>query len=266
MKWIIENLTKEPSYLELSEAAKELGFDVQDIRGDFNKSDIAHYYNEQVLFSGCIEMSKLIGAQLREQDCYPATYATFENYLCTAYYPHFGEYLFNDNYVMVPLSELKRRLYFFYGIFGKEGLLFMRPDNGDKPFKAGLFDIQEFDREYEQLTDYKDELVIISSPKNIRGEWRFLVTDRKEILAVSSYRFQGLLTKVPSAPPEATKLCKQILEVGYYPDGVFCIDIAQDNDGNCWLLELTSFSSAGLYAMEKRKVVEGIANYLKGSL
>jgi hypothetical protein len=46
--------------------------------------------------------------------------------------------------------------------------------------------------------------------------------------------------------------------VGNYPDSIFCIDIAEDGDGNCWLLELTSFSSAGLYMTDKVKVVNRV--------
>jgi hypothetical protein len=258
MKWIIENLTKEPSYLELSAAAKELGFDVYDIRGDFKNSDLDRYHDEKVIFVGCIEMCNLIRPQLIERGCYPATFANFEKYLCSQYYPHFGYYLFNDNYVMVPLKELKRRPYFFYGIFGREANIFLRPDSGEKTFKAGLTDLQDLDQFYNQVKEYENDLVVISSPKTINGEWRFLCNDQQEIIAVSSYRYQGLLTKVPSAPIKATEFCKQILSVGYYPDPIFCVDVAQCSDGEFWLMELTSFSSAGLYRMDMKKVVRGV--------
>ena len=76
---------------------------------------------------------------------------------------------------------------------------------------------------------------------------------------MSSYRYQGLLTRIPSAPHGATEKCKELLEVGYYPDNVFCIDIAQDNDGNFWMMELTSFSSAGLYATKKEPIVNRVS-------
>ncbi len=54
----------------------------------------------------------------------------------------------------------------------------------------------------------------------------------------------------------------------YYPDSVFCYDICQDGDGECFLLELTSFSSAGLYATNKAAIVKRVseiaeAEYLK---
>lgn len=261
MKFIIENLVKEPSYLALSQAAKELGYEVQDIKGDFKYSDIAHYQNEEVVFFGCIEMTNTVTKLLKAQGCYPCSFSTFQNYLCQNWYGKFGKYLLNDDYVIVPLSELKRRPYFFFGLFGKEGMIFVRPDSGEKTFKAGLVDFQDFDLFYSQCEQYADDLVVVSSPKTIIGEWRYMCNNKKEIIALSSYRYQGLLTKVPHAPPKATEFVKEILEVGYFPDPVFCVDIAQDGDGNFWLLELTSASSAGMYAMDMKKVVEGVANY-----
>lgn len=259
MNWIIENLTKEPSYKELADKLKELGRNVALINGDYSHSMIKSHQNENVIFLGCIEMNSIVGGKLKEQGCYPGNCSTFENYLCTKYYPYFSEYLFNDNYVIVPLSELIRRKWFFWGLFGKESLLFVRPDSGEKTFKAGLFDIQDIDK---LLQEVDNQLVIVSSPKNIVGEFRFLVS-KKEIIAVSSYRWQGLLTRVPSAPPGAAEFVHKILKVGYHPDEVFCVDVAQDSDGNFWLMELTSFSSAGLYSMDKEKVILGVEKVFK---
>ena len=213
--WIIENLVKEPSFLELSEEAKKQGFPVQDIKGDFAHADISHYKDQCVIFNGSIEMCKLVKNNLIANGNAPITYSTFENYLCSKYYGIFGKYLFNDRYVMLPLSELNRNFYHFYGVYGKEAMLFIRPDSGDKVFKAGLFDLKDFEDFYNQYKEFRNELVIVSTPKNLRGEWRFVCTRHKEILAVSSYRYQGLNTRVPSAPTKATKLCEEILSVGY---------------------------------------------------
>ena len=259
VNWIIENLVKEESFLELSKEAKKQGFNVQDIRGDFYKADISKYNNSCVIFNGSIEMVKLCREVLEPLGNCPISYSTFENYLCSKYYSHFSEYIFNDNYVIVPLVELKRRLYQFYGWFGKESLMFVRPDSGDKSFKAGLIDLQDFFGFYDQFEDNKHDLVVVSTPKNIVGEWRFVCTKYKEILAVSSYRYQGLITRIPSAPHKATKFCETVLDVGYYPDSVFCVDVCQDGDDNFWLMELTSFSSAGLYATNKEPIVRRVS-------
>lgn len=113
-----------------------------------------------------------------------------------------------------------------------------------------------------------NSLVLISTPKNIRWEGRFVVTREKEIIAHSTYRFQGQVTYIPSVPVGATKKCKEVINVGYHPDDIYCVDLAEDSDGEFHLLELTSFSSAGLYASDKKAVVSKVSerilkNYLK---
>lgn len=77
--------------------------------------------------------------------------------------------------------------------------------------------------------------------------------------AVSSYRYQKIQTSIPSAPDGATELIKKVLDKGYFPDKVFCVDVVQDMAGDFWVMELTSFSSAGLYACDTKK----IANLIK---
>jgi len=255
--WIIENL--EQSFLELSEAAKELGHEVIDINRGYEHNLISKVRGKCVIFSGSIEMTKLVGNHLILQANKPSYYCNWKKYKCSAFYGKLGGYLFNDNHCFIPLAELNRRKYFFYGLFGKECLIFVRPDGGDKSFKGGLVDLQDFDSFYEEFKIKECDLVVVSSPKTIRGEWRFVVTSEKKILAQSSYRYQGQAVKIPSAPNGATDLCKKILDEGYFPDDVFCIDICEDNDGNFWLMELTSFSSAGLYAGDKKKIVEGVS-------
>ena len=83
--------------------------------------------------------------------------------------------------------------------------------------------------------------------------------NEKEIIADSTYIYQGKRTQIPSTPPLATKKCKEVLDIGYYPDRIFTIDVAEDNDGNCWLMELNSFTSAGTYAANKEKIVKRVS-------
>lgn len=259
VSWIIENFVKEESFKELEAAVEAAGYPLHVIRGDYARADLSVYKNQCTLFNGSIEMCKMVHADLLAAGCGPNIYCNWKNYLCSSYYPIFADHVFNDNYVLIPFIELKRRLYTFYGMFGRSGMLFVRPDSGDKTFKAELLDIQDFPRFYEDLEQYHNDLILVSTPKNIIGEWRFVCTRYKEILAVSSYRYQGVLTRIPSAPIGATEKCKEILEVGYYPDSVFCIDIAQDAAGDFWMMELTSFSSAGLYATKKAPIVQRVS-------
>lgn len=255
--WLIENITKEESFRDLAEAVEKQGYPLQNLNGSFAYSMISQYVNQPVIFNGSIEMCKLARDFLSVQKNFPIIYCTWENYLCSKYYPALSDFLFNDNYVMVPLKEVKKRLYFFYGIFGREAMIFIRPNDGDKSFKGALLDLKDFEKWYEPSVE--NQLALVSTPKNIRGEWRFVCTKHKEILGYSLYRYQGLITRLPVAPPGAIELCHNILSVGYFPDSVFCVDIVEDNDGNYHLMELNSFSSAGLYACDKTHIVERVS-------
>lgn len=256
-RWIVENFTHESSYMDLVKAIKAEGCDLKEIKGDFKYADLEGYNEEApVIFLGSIEMTNMVQRKLTS--CYPVAYCTQRNYLCSNYMSHFGKYLFNDRYAIISLAELRRNLFFYYGIFGKECMMFIRPDSGQKPFQAQLVDLQDFERFYERSKSIEHELVVVSTPKTIKGEWRFVVSSDKDIISQSTYRYQGQVCKIPSAPVKAIELVKEMLQITYYPDSVFVMDVCEDADGNYWLLELNSFSSAGLYECNKRDIVKKV--------
>ena len=257
--WIVENFVKEPSYKGLIEAVKTLGYPLLEITGDYKKDMLSAISSKCIVLNGSIKMVKLVQEAL-STDCYPVTYCTFEKYRCSAYYSYFGPYLFNDKYCLMSLKEMVRQKYDVWGHYGKDAIIFIRPDSGEKLFQAGLLDILDLARFHESNQDIEHELVLVSTPKNIKWEGRFIVSKEREIIASSTYRFQGNITQIPSVPEETTKFCKKLLNtVPYYPDSVFCIDLCQDNDNECWLLEITSFSSAGLYASDKTAIVKRVS-------
>lgn len=180
-------------------------------------------------------------------------WSTFENYKCSVYYPQCQELLFNDKYAFIPFKELGRRKWDLYSWLGKESLVFIRPDSGEKEVPAELVDLQDIDK---LVSNYDYEgLAVVSTPKSMVGEWRFVVSEG-EIITCSSYKFQGVLTCVPSAPLGATALVQKVLDKGINPDKIFCVDVVQDSGGEFWVMELTSFSSAGLYACDIKKIAE----------
>ena len=256
--WVIENFVKEPSFKGLTAAVKELGYPLTEINGDYSRDVVGGISNQCVILNGSIKMVKLVKAEL--VNCHPVTYCSFEKYKCTAYYSHFGPYLFNDKYCLMSLKELVRQKYDVWGHYGKDCLIFIRPDSGEKTFQAGLLDIIDLARLHDSNKDCEHDLVLVSTPKTIKWEGRFVVSKDKEIIASSTYRFQGNVTLIPSVPEDATKFCKKLLNtVDYYPDSVFCYDLCQDGDEEYYLLELTSFSSAGLYATNKIEIVKRVS-------
>lgn len=258
-QWIVENFVKEPSFKELSEAIKKLDYPFIPIEGDYRRDMLAGLTSKCVVVNGSIKMVKLMKQDL-PPDCFPVSYCTFENYRCTAYYSHFGPYLFNDQYAIMSLKEVVRQKYSVWGHYGKDAMIFIRPDSGEKTFQAGLLDIIDLPTLYDSNQDVEHDLVLVSTPKTILWEGRFVVSKFKEIIASSTYRFQGKVCLIPSVPVEATKFCQEVLnKVDYHPDSVFCLDVCQDSDKNCWVLELTSFSSAGLYACNKEHIVQKVS-------
>lgn len=268
VNWVIENITKENSYIELAAAVKKLGYPLLEINKDYNKEILKDLNypkkytcngpdKQCVIFNGSIEMAKLIRKNL-DYCCQPVIYCNFEKYKCSSYYSYFGPYLFNDKYCLMSLSELYRQKFSVWGQYGKEALIFIRPDSGEKTFQAQLLDLLDLDSFYKQNEHIKHELVLISTPKNILWEGR-IICSKEEIIGHSTYRYQGQVTKIPTVPKESLDLVKELLKIEYYPDSVFCYDLCQDSDGKFWLLELTSFSSAGLYACNKETIVDKVS-------
>jgi hypothetical protein len=268
--WIVENFVKEPSFKELTAAAKELGYPLIELNGDFSGKILRQKLAEaNILISstfscmvanGSLKMCRLIAEELVELGVKPTLLPRFERYKCSAYYSHFGPYLFNDKYCMMSLKELVRQKYDVWGHYGKDGMAFVRPDSGEKTFQAGLIDIIDLPSLWDTNKDVEHEMMLVSTPKNILWEGRFVVSKKTGIIASSTYRFQGKVAIIPSVPTETTKFCEQLLQkVDYVPDPVFCFDICQDTDRNCWLMELTSFSSAGLYATDKKAIIEKVS-------
>lgn len=109
-----------------------------------------------------------------------------------------------------------------------------------------------------------ETLVVVSRPIEILKEWRLVVTDR--VIAHSQYkqghgliRLQGSdLLKVRETPQEVLDYAQRVLnEVKYRPDPIWTLDICETADG-LKVLEVGSFSCAGLYACDPEPIIEEV--------
>jgi hypothetical protein len=263
-RWVVENFTDSEDYKNLVDAIQNAGHDCYVIgrRNNFDFNPSGYQENDCVMFQGSIQMTRHCKKVL-PKGCRPIAFCTEPNFLCSTYYPRVQEFLFNDKHKIVLVSELKAHMFDFYKEFGKEAMIYIRPDRGDKPFVGQLLDMQDFERFWNNnvvCTAEDQDLVVVSTPKTIQGEWRYVCSHHKEIIAQSTYQYQGKRTYIPFAPPKATELVNKVLDTGYFPDPVFTIDICQDADGTFWLLEYNSFSSAGLYACDKKSIAEKVSS------
>lgn len=255
-RWIIENFSEGADVFELIDAVKNAGhpLDIISRKSGFEYKHI-QYDNECVVFYGSINMAEIIRKHLAT--CAPVVWANPSDFLCTNYYPRFSRFLFNDRHKFMTVNEMRTDVWSIFAEYGKDAMIFIRPDSGDKTFSGQLLDLQDFsfwDNAIKSNAKPED-IILVSTPKNIVGEWRYIVT-QNEILGMSCYRYHGKTTLVPSAPTQATELVKKILDSAPLPAKICAVDIACDSDNAYWLLEFNSFNSCGLYAMDKTKIVK----------
>ncbi len=202
--------------------------------------------NDCIVFYGSILLAKEIQ---RKKNWIPGVICNFNNFKCSIYYSHFGKYLLNSYYIMLPLMEFFRRKEEIYKLLGRNNSIFLRPDSGVKVFTGGTFLFDELNSELNFMKEYigsclEDILVVISSPKIIEKEWRVFVADNKPLTS-SLYKENNELTEREGCDNEAWKLAKIIAEEKWQPDKTYFMDICK-SENEYYLLEINSFSSSGM--------------------
>lgn len=261
LTWIVENFSNDQGVVVLTQHIKDKGYNLIELsRTSGYEKSLVQLENQCVLFYGSINMEKLLKESLTT--CFPISWCNPKLFECTYYWPIYKNYLFNDKYTFITLEEFRENKYKYFDEYAKDAMLFIRPSSGDKSFSGQLLDLQDFDSFFEQSSRClakESDIIVISTPKNIQSEFRFFVTYEKKIISKSCYKYQNKTTSVSGAPTKATELVNRILDVGVYPGIVFAIDVAQDEDGNFWLLEFNSFNSSGLYATDKCAIVDEVS-------
>ena len=192
------------------------------------------------------------------ENCKAAGATTFcdTNFLqWSIYAPWIGPELLNSEYILIPSHDISRLKYKIFGLFGVDCKIFVRPNSAKKVFDGQIVDLEEVDK---VSPDWGDQLAVISSPKDILGEWRFAVT-KDEILGFSLYRYQGNFTTISSCPPDMLDYVKNICKQIPWTDPAITIDIAQLKDLSFKVIECNALSTSGLYAMKPEKIVEYIS-------
>jgi hypothetical protein len=216
-----------------------------------------------------------VAAQPWYPGSYPNTNAEIDALSPQHYMPHFpSEHLLNNDYVFVPIGEVIKNSSFFFNLF-QTNQLFIKDNAVFKKIPAKVLTADNI-KGYLEL--YKDthfiedyELVLVSSPKEIYSEHRFVIVEGK-VVAQSTYMWKGsqyIIREVSEAALAlAEKLAKTYKKTKVTPEevtmpaGCYTMDIAMqgtnDKDVVPKLLELNSFSCAGLYACDLDAVVDAV--------
>jgi hypothetical protein len=252
---------------ELVASIRSQGYEVNLIRPPqppYRWDDVGSSYREAfpkgrcVVAHGDIELVTRIASEHR---WIPGAFATVKNFYCSSYYCHFGKYILNRDYVMLPFGELHRCQDFLFRIVGRDDRIFVRPDSPLKLFTGQVASRKTFDADLEFMSFYefpKDSLVVVSTPQSIDTEWRFVIADRC-VVAGCQYSNTGKMDQQPHYDAAAFELASTIAKSEYQPDPAWVMDICKTSDGSYHLLEIGGFSFADLYACDKKAIVAAIS-------
>ena len=220
---------------------------VQSPAPPFRWEDIARSYHEMfppnqcVVAHGDIELATRI---YQEKIWKPGAFCEIDKYKCSNYVCFLGPYWLNRDYTMLPFGEMKRRKEFLFDAFGQSGSIFVRPDSPLKLFTGQLANYDSFDADIEFMGFYEfpiESLVVVSSPKKVVDEWRFVVA-QGQVVTGCKYASSGQQVAEAGYPQQAFQLAEKIVGLVPDPEAAFIVDVCRTSEGLFQLLEIGGFS------------------------
>ncbi|QHS09148.1 ATP-grasp domain-containing protein [Sinimarinibacterium sp. NLF-5-8] len=193
----------------------------------------------------------------------PGSYAPFERLRYSNVAPRMVDVgLLNDNYLMLPWCEVKRGWSWLLTAAptGGEPMpgLFVRPDASHKPFAGQVFATYP----HTQGREIDDTTLCVFAPaKRLEAEYRVVIANR-QVVTASQYMQDGEPCVQPfeiESDPETLGLAQRIAEMPWQPDICYTADIGLW-EGHPKLIEINSFSCAGLYACDYAKIIEAVSH------
>lgn len=261
VKWLVEKYEDNNFINGLIEALQKNNF-VYSVVDNFHfQYDTSFLFPDEdcVIFYGGLSFSKVLQ---REKKWIPGPISNFQNLECLTYFSHFGKYILNQDYIMMPLNELCRRKEEIYNKFSINNKIFLRPNSGAKTFCGNVYDFDFLDSEIDTIKKYGklplDRILsIISSPKKIEKEWRIVIVNR-EVVGYSLYKKNEEIFEERSCDDGAIELSRKIANEEWQPDNAYTADVCFCN-GEYSLLEINSFSCAGLYECDPIPIMHSVS-------
>lgn len=248
MQWLIEKevfddvepLLEALQRLKVDHTVCKLGIPYESYISYFGRAD-------KIVFYGSFQFAKLIQAK----SPYITVYCNFSQLDCTYYYPRFGNYLLNSDYIMLPYGEINRRKKWLGKHLGGERF-FIRPCGCKKAFTGSLVNFGE-----KQVIS-PEELVVIAPPIKLTAEWRLVIFEGK-VLTGSQYK----KVRSKDVPDKVLYYAQEVLgNIKYRPDILWTLDICETASGELKVLEVGSFSCAGLYNCDYDLVINTVENLI----
>lgn len=260
VKWVLDRMLLERARPTgqpcLAAALAEAGNDVfiTDYEPGRLPVDLPLWENECVVTYGSVPFVRQI-VKARAGSWQPGAYCRKERLSYSAYSPFLGDLMLNDDFVLLPYGEFRRR-----GLAAWGGSAFIRPDAVTKSFTGFVVSERDFGHELnslERLAHLQPEDVIaVARPKVIFGEFRFVIADG-EVITGSAYSWDNRLDVRSDVSPAALEIAREVADREWQSDRVYTCDVALTEIGGretARMLELNAFSCSGLYACDTRAI------------
>lgn len=265
-KWIVhEHLirnvlpTGRPNIVD---ALREQGNEVVVI--DYNTTnlsldDLPTWNDQCVVTYGSVQFVKKV-TMLRRGIWRPGAFFRDQNLAYSKFSSYLGDLLLNDDFVILPYGEFKRRGLDVWG-----GSAFIRPDTASKLFTGFVISDRDFDHEInslEKLSNLQHEdIIVVASPKKILGEFRFIISEGK-VITGCAYSWDKTLDIRSDVHPACYELAEEVSRRDWQADVVYTCDIAlteRNGSQEARLLELNAFSCSGLYACDTKIIAKEVS-------
>ncbi len=269
--WIIDqymlDLAAERGCGSIADAVRRAGMDVHVVSSEGHVSremSLPVWGDSCTVLYGSFRFVRRVERQLKGSALLPGAFARVENLSYAAFGAHLGDLLLNDDFVILPFGEFRRRR-----LGGFDGRCFLRPNAVTKSFTGMIVTEADFDHEMNALEKLQhvmpEDLVVAAAARNILRETRFVIVDG-EVVSGSTYGWNGNGDIGLPIDEASIELAREVALRVWQPDRAYTCDVALVEDAgvlSARLIELNSFSCAGLYACDLDKVVAAVSSAAK---
>jgi hypothetical protein len=261
--WLIETgVWKDDNVSRLIEMIKNMGLTVHTEQHTPYRPSEFDVVNEDekrpIIYYG--SLNTVEDLRIRRPNWVPLIWFDSIAFSCRSYYAHWGKYLLQEDYGFYPLGELVRLKEQLYRVYGRDGMIFIRPDDNDKSFSGRLVPEENFPYWYEEARASKPDpaaLVVVCAPVHIEGESRFVIADRK-VIAGTFYKWGGKSSPTSDDLRKAGMVAREIATEPWQPRAIYIADIARESAGQYRLVEIGGVNSAGLYHCDLLPVIQAM--------
>lgn len=270
-KWLICNLGKDDDIQNLYWGVKESGREAEviSLKEFASIVETRDDAKDCVVTTGSIWMNTEVR---RQRPNWAGNWHDESLYDCTRYYSHWGPYVTQQEYVMLPFAELVRRKDWVYRNLGggPDNKVFFRPNSGGKEFTGAAISRDAFDSwakhvsgvEYSHEAIKQDLLCVAARPLSLYKELRLVVHNGK-VVTGSTYRMAMHQWMEPldaaGEKAEVVSFAEDLLSKNLMKlPPVHVLDVAIQ-EGGISVLEVGCFCCAGLYKCDRRKIAVAVS-------